>query len=47
MSYWKSQEKNNEINRIHSDTEKSMPKEKEIECTFSLTSQSSWAIMSS
>ena len=28
MSHGKSQEKNKEINRIHSDTEKSMPKEK-------------------
>ena len=47
MSHGKSQEKNKEIIRIHSDTEKSMPKEKENDRTFFLTSRPGWAIMSS
>lgn len=47
MSHGKSQEKNKEIILIHSDTEKSMPTEKENDRNFFLTSRSGWAIMSS
>ena len=36
MPHGKSQEKNKEIIRIHSDTEKSMPKKKENDRTFFL-----------
>ena len=47
MPHGKSQEKNKEIIRIHSDTEKSMPKKKENDRTFFLTWWSGRAIIGS